>query len=210
MRRWICIGLIAALAIGGGFCWKIWLPAAARFALQQQLPISARRVGIFLLKHTDPAMKNIGRYLVPEQKEVPDELFLYFTEAEEPVAESPSIQAANLSALSGTYHQFNGTAVVNGTDYDISSVLGESVKAPSFTDEKPAILIYHTHTTECYRNSEGVTNTSDMSKNVVAVGEAMKKEFEAAGYPTIHIKEIFNTEKGQIRTKKCVSALFCI
>ena len=54
------------------------------------------------------------------------------------------------------------------------------------------MLIYHTHTTECYRNSDGISNTRNEAQNVIAVGEAMKQIFEDAGYPTIHLKEIFN------------------
>lgn len=193
-KKWISIVLIAALAVTGGIFWEHWLPSVAAFTLRQQTAPSWRRLGVFLLKNTDPVMKNISRFLVPEQEEAPDELFLYFTEQELPAVDDPSIQAANLSALSGTYTQVNGTAVANATAFDIADLLDNTVKSPSFTEGEPAILIYHTHTTECYRNDEGITNTADETKNVVAVGEAMKKEFEAAGYPTIHVKEVFNTD----------------
>ncbi len=193
-QKWISSIAVVALVLTGGIFWEHWLPAAAAYSLRRQAAPSWRRVGIFLLKNTAPVMKDISRYLVFEDEEAPDELFLYFTEEEEPLIDDPAIQAANLSALSGTYTQVNGTAVANGTDFDISEVLDDTVKPPSFTEGKPAVLIYHTHTTEGYRNSAGVTNTEDESKNVVAVGEAMKKEFEAAGYPTIHIKEIFNSD----------------
>jgi len=197
MRRWIAGFLIAALAIGAGFGWEFWMPQAAGLSLGQLQALPLKRVGIFLLKHTDPAMENISRYMTEEFLESPDEPFLFFAK-EEPQAEPPAeelpaeIKGANLSALSGTYTQYNGTAVANGTDFDIRSLVKQSAELPTFEEGKPAVLIYHTHTTECYRNDAGRTNTTDESQNVVAVGEAMKRVFEEAGYPTIHIKEVFN------------------
>ncbi|MBQ8894884.1 MAG: stage II sporulation protein P [Clostridia bacterium] len=196
MRKWISIVMIAALVLTGGFTWEHWLPAVADFSLRQHRAITLRQVGIGLLKYTDPVMRNVGLYLTPEFTESLDEHFLYFTKPQQEEApadtEDDAIKAANLSALSGTYHQISGTAVANATDFDVSALLENTVAMPEFTAGKPAVLIYHTHTTECYRNADGISNTTDESKNVVAVGEAMKKIFEAAGYQTIHITEIFN------------------
>ncbi len=194
MRKWISIGLILLILVGAGVHWESWLPSATAFALRQYQPISMKNVGVFLLKHTDPMMKNVARYLASAPEEAPDELFLYFMEQEEPAAADDSMQAANLSAISGIYKEYDGTAVANATDFDISENLKESVKMPTFTEGKPAVLIYHTHTTECYRNEEGITNTEDESQNVVAVGEAMKKVFEEAGYETIHLKTVLNRD----------------
>ena len=197
MRRWIGGLLIAALVLGAGFGWEFWMPRAAGLALGQLQALPLKRVGVFLLKNTDPSMKQIGRYLTDEFFESPDEPFLYFTKEEQkpetPQEELPAeIKGANLSALSGTYTQYNGTAVANGTDFDVRELVTQTVEMPQFEEGKPAILIYHTHTTECYRNDAGQTNTTDESRNVVAVGEAMKAVFEQAGYQTIHIKEVFN------------------
>lgn len=196
MQKWISIFLIVALVLTGGFCWEHWLPAVADFSLRQTRAVTLRQMGITLLKYTDPVMRNVGRYLTPEFTEVLDEHFLFFAKAEAEEApadtENDAIKAANLSALSGTYTQIEGTAVANATDFDVGDLLKDTVAMPQFTKGKPAVLIYHTHTTECYRNTEGITNTTDESKNVVAVGEAMAKVFEAAGYQTIHIKEVFN------------------
>ena len=194
MKKWISIALIVALVLTGGFTWEHWLPAVADFSLRQTRAVTARQVGLTLLKYTDPIMHNISRYLTPDFTESLDEHFLYFAKAEEEEEVEPlgTIKAANLSALSGTYRQVNGTAVANATDFDVKDYLDDSVSMPSFIAGKPAVLIYHTHTTECYRNAEGISNTRDESMNVVAVGEAMAKVFEASGYRTIHIKEIFN------------------
>lgn len=57
----------------------------------------------------------------------------------------------------------------------------------------PNILIYHTHTTEAYRqvgddeyDESGSWRTHNNDKNIVAVGEVMKKELEAQGFNVIH------------------------
>lgn len=195
MKRWVSILLLVALTVTGGIYWERWLPAVADFSLRQTRAVTARQMGIALLKYTDPVMRNISRYLTPEFTESLDEHFLYFAKAKEEEKEAApggSVKAANLSALSGTYSQVDGTAVANWTDFDVSADLKKKIAMPEFTSGKPAVLIYHTHTTECYRNAEGITNTRDEAQNVVAVGAAMAEVFEAAGFETIHIKEIFN------------------
>lgn len=197
MKKWISIGLILALTVCGGVFWKQWLPTAANFSLQQTRAIPLKRLGVAALKYTDPVMGHVGRYLVPDFTAALNENFLYFSKEQPPAKEEElpagtAVKAANLSALSGTYTQVGGTAVANATSYDVSDILYNTVDPPTFTPGKPAILIYHTHTTECYRNGDGISNTTDESKNVVAVGEAMAKVFRAAGYETIHITDIFN------------------
>ncbi len=60
--------------------------------------------------------------------------------------------------------------------------------------DKPTILIYHTHTTEAYTQTEGETykesgkwRTNDNTKNVVAVGETLKEILEKDyGFTVIH------------------------
>ncbi len=198
MKRWISIAAAAAIFLAAGFGWRGWLPAATEFTLRQQSGISLRRLGIALLRNTDPIMRNIEQYLLPEFTEDFEEHFLYF-QKEEPQeeAEEDAIKAANLSALSGTYRQINGTALANATSFDVSDLLDQKASLPQFEKNGPEILIYHTHTTECYRNSKGRINTEDKSQNVVAVGAAMAEVFRAAGYETIHLTDIYNRNFGQ-------------
>ena len=195
MQKWISIAVIITLCLTGGFFWEAWLPAVAEVSLRSAGGQSAKQMTLSLLKYTDPVMRNVGRYMVPEFTESPEEYFLYFAAPEvEEEPESDAIKAANLAALSGTYHQVNGTAVANATDYDVTANLDDTIEMPAFTKGQPAILIYHTHTTECYRNNEGISNTRDEAQNVVAVGEAMAKIFRAAGYETIHLTDVFNED----------------
>jgi len=61
------------------------------------------------------------------------------------------------------------------------------------SDDLGKILIYHTHTTEAYRQTENDTytesgnyRTNDNEKNVVAVGALLKSELESLGFTVIH------------------------
>lgn len=93
--------------------------------------------------------------------------------------------AVNLSALSGKYKDYNGTALINNTDHDVSDIMNEGFDKPSPATDEPYILIYHTHTSEGY--SGGGT--------VVDVGAAMAAEFERLGYKTIHLTDVFDKEQ---------------
>ncbi len=194
MGLWTLLFLIPAVLF-----WEYWLPSVAELSLAQHRGITLRQAGIFLLKNTDPRMREIGAYLVPEWTFAGDEHFLYFNVPKKqesivsPEPEGSAIKAANLSALSGTYSQINGTALINNTDYGVEELLNKIATIPAFEEQGPAVLIYHTHTTEAYRNA-GVANTRDPAQNVVAVGKAMAEEFRAAGYETIHLTEVFNED----------------
>ncbi len=66
---------------------------------------------------------------------------------------------------------------------DVNKVLGETPPLKIKRDGSPMVLLYHTHTTEAYA---GVTRTRDGSKSVVAVGNAVAKSLEDAGFGVIH------------------------
>lgn len=192
MKKWISILAAAVLFWGMVSCWRWWMPRVAELALGETRAMHFKQLGLLALQYTDPVMRSVGRYLKEDLLPEEDEHFLYFKKEETAPPADDSIKAANLSAISGIYHEYDGTAVANATDYDVSALLDDSVAMPRFDRGKPAILIYHTHTTECYRNEKGLSNTTDESQNVVAVGARMAEVFRAAGYETIHLKEIFN------------------
>ncbi len=94
----------------------------------------------------------------------------------------------------------NGGQVNNKTSVDMETLKEESRLLPEFkiedTDE-PQVLIYHTHTTETYEpyvrdffDSNFNYRTTDETKNVIMVGDAIQKELESAGIGVIHSKEI--------------------
>ncbi len=82
------------------------------------------------------------------------------------------------------------------TDINIKKLLGTKADL-TVKKEEPAVLIFHTHTTETYeildRGFYAVghkTRSNDSGKNMVRVGEEIVKEIEGAGYKVIHDTEI--------------------
>lgn len=96
-----------------------------------------------------------------------------------------SAVTVNMSAVSGKYTNYNGTSFINNTDYNITSLLYAGYTKPKINKDAPYILIYHTHTSEEYYGGG----------TVVDVGNAMAKEFEALGYKTIHITDVYDKEQ---------------
>ncbi len=101
------------------------------------------------------------------------------------VSESDDSIAVNLSALSGKYTNYGGTSVINNTDYNVTDLLYDNYALPKLNKEEPYILIYHTHTSEGYK--DGGT--------VVDVGNELASEFEKLGYKTIHLTTVFDKEQ---------------
>lgn len=118
--------------------------------------------------------------------------FLDYSETETDETPTPTVQPSNLSAItvnlsavSGKYKNYNGTAVINNTDYSVTELLNSSYKKPSLNTSEPYILIYHTHTSEQYHGGG----------SVVDVGKTMKAEFERLGYKTIHVTDVYDKEQ---------------
>ncbi|MBQ7025620.1 MAG: stage II sporulation protein P, partial [Peptococcaceae bacterium] len=117
--------------------------------------------------------------------------------------------AASSDAAGKIYTQTIGVGGANLsiTDLHISNKTGVSVDlakelkiAPEieiYKNEKPQVLIIHTHGTEGYfPESDGTyksswsSRTTDKSKNVVRVGAEIAKQLEAANITTIHDKTL--------------------
>ena len=94
----------------------------------------------------------------------------------------------------------NGGQVNNKTDIPNETLMRESSYLPNFTvtdTDEPLVLIYHTHTTESFEpyvrehyDSSFNYRTTDNTKNVVMVGDAIQAELEAQGIGVIHAKTI--------------------
>ncbi len=85
------------------------------------------------------------------------------------------------------------------TDINIKKLL-ETKSELTVNKEEPAVLIFHTHTTETYeildRDFYAVghrTRSNDKAVNMVRVGEEIVKEIESAGFKVIHDKEIHDS-----------------
>lgn len=91
----------------------------------------------------------------------------------------------------------DGGQVRNNTTKPNSELAEQAKKQLPFTvdakSEQPQVLIYHTHTTESFEpyerdfyDSSFASKTTDMSKNVVSVGDRICAELEKAGICYIH------------------------
>lgn len=94
----------------------------------------------------------------------------------------------------------NGGQVNNKTEVPNDTLISESRCLPNFTvtdTDEPQILIYHTHTTESFEpyvrekyDSGFNYRTTDDTKNMIMVGNAIQAELEGAGYSVIHATDI--------------------
>ncbi len=86
----------------------------------------------------------------------------------------------------------------NKTGIDIEKKLKEKPDL-SVSKDKPAVLIFHTHTTETYQlldrgfYEEGfMTRSNDKGRNMVRVGKAIAEQIEKAGYKVIHDTAVYD------------------
>ena len=121
----------------------------------------------------------------------------------------PAVWSTGSPILRTTYGEYYGDTffdldkcgqVNNRTELPNSTLVDESRRPPDFTiadTSQPQVLIYHTHTTESFEpfvreNGDDTFNyrTTDETKNIVMVGDAIQAELEAAGIGVIHIRTI--------------------
>jgi stage II sporulation protein P len=113
------------------------------------------------------------------------------------------------SIIRTTYGTFSGTTyfdlekcgqVNNKTDIPNETLFEESKKSPDFTisdTSEPQVLIYHTHTTETFEpyvrdfcDAEFNYRTTDETKNMIMVGDAIQTELEEQGIGVVHARDI--------------------
>lgn len=125
-------------------------------------------------------------------------------EAEKKYADSSNdgtISAEDYSIKNATA-EYNGIYLRNTTqnhgEIDMAKYLNKKVQA-SIDKSKPAVLIYHTHTSETYElldrgfyTNERSTRSENSSENMVRVGEEICKVLENNGYKTIHDKTVYD------------------
>ncbi|MBQ4333297.1 MAG: stage II sporulation protein P [Clostridia bacterium] len=94
----------------------------------------------------------------------------------------------------GDRHKY-GIATINrsGTAVDIAAALGRELALSFEKTDAPQVLILHTHTTEGYMtydagyyNADDRNRTQDHTRNVCAVGEAVRLTLAAYGIVAIH------------------------
>mgnify|MGYP003290576207 CR=1 FL=1 len=134
---------------------------------------------------------------------IPDDVQKLIADAEKKYANSSNdgkIISADYSKQNAT-SEYDGIYLRNTTlnqEINIEEYLNKQVQA-FVTENKPTVLIYHTHTTETYelldRNfytNERNTRSANPSENMVRVGEEICKVLEEKGYKTIHDKTVYD------------------
>jgi len=126
------------------------------------------------------------------------------------------IQSRTYTAKDAT-HQFGKLFVRNTTVTQQNRMLSKDLAAPldlKIDKSKPAVLIFHTHTTEGYEifdrpwyASDWVSRTENGAKNVVRVGEAIAEMLERAGFEVIHETGIFDRQYTGAYDKSRVAVL---
>lgn len=121
----------------------------------------------------------------------------------------PEVWGGGGEILRNTFGEYSGDAffdladggqVNNKTDIANDELLGESWYMPNFTVDsldKPLVLLYHTHTCESFEpyvrdefDAEFNFRTTDETKNMVMVGNAIQAELEAQGISVVHVTDI--------------------
>ncbi len=85
----------------------------------------------------------------------------------------------------------------SGAELDIAADLNSQLSFKVTKSDEPQILIYHTHATESFMESESeyLMNTDeprsdDTEKNIVKIGEIIANRLNAAGYTCLHDKTL--------------------
>ena len=134
---------------------------------------------------------------------IPDDIQKLIEDAQKKYADSSNdgkIISADYSKQNAT-SEYNGIYIRNTTlnhHINIEEYLNKQVYA-FITENKPAVLIYHTHTTETYElldrsfyTNERNIRSNNPKENMVRVGEEICKVLEKNGYKTIHDKSIYD------------------
>lgn len=86
----------------------------------------------------------------------------------------------------------------NETQIDTEKKLSEKLEL-KVNKKEPAVLIYHTHTTETYQLLDRdfyavgfLSRSNDEARNMVRVGKAIADEIEKQGYKVIHVTDIYD------------------
>ncbi|MDR0884099.1 MAG: stage II sporulation protein P [Oscillospiraceae bacterium] len=106
-------------------------------------------------------------------------------------------------AKSGATNTYDSVRVKNTTEtksVDIKKELKKKVDIKVQDKSKPAVLLFHTHTTEAfalferdYYTTEETGRSNDPAQNMVRVGDEIAAQLTAAGYTVIHDTTIHDT-----------------
>lgn len=109
-------------------------------------------------------------------------------------ADGAAIRELTIKGSKNGYSAYKNVFVKNesGLSFSLSSLMKNPVQiTKNKSADKPTVLILHTHASEAYADQKGA-RSEDTAHNVVAVGDAMTEELEAAGIGVIHCRTIID------------------
>ena len=149
--------------------------------------------------------ENTSQVATITNSSIPNDIQMLINIAEKKYANSSNdgvIIESDYSKQNAT-SEFNGIYLRNTTlnhRVNISDYVNKKVYA-SVDADQPAVLIYHTHSTETYElldrgyyTKERSSLSEDTKENMIRVGEEICRVLEKNGYKTIHDKTVYDEE----------------
>ena len=117
----------------------------------------------------------------------------------DPLPGGPVVEHTSSGRDDGTYLSAQKVYIKNDTDKTVDIPALASQRVDLALGAGPQILIYHTHGSEAYTQTEtyrytesDAYRTTDCTRNVVQVGEAMAEVFRAMGFEVIHDPTLYD------------------
>lgn len=117
----------------------------------------------------------------------------------EPIPDGEVVEHTATGSNDGSYLSTDKVYIKNSTDLtvDVAALAAQAVDLE--LGEGPQILIYHTHGSEAYTQTEtdryvesDAYRTTDCTHNVVQVGEAMAEVFRSLGFEVVHDTTLYD------------------
>lgn len=165
------------------------LLSAGQEAVKNQLQSQGESQGI-QPEQTDPSEK-------PE--EAPDNDDQVDTPLQPPVSQDDILEMTGVGQEGGQYLSQNGVYLYDRTGKGLDESVFTAGMVHFTLGEGPQILIVHTHGSEAYSQTDGLTyqesdpyRTTDCSRNMVRVGEEMAQIFRENGFEVIHDTNLYD------------------
>ena len=116
-----------------------------------------------------------------------------------PIMNEEVVQHTSVGDHSENYQWIQGICLQNTSGHAVEDSALPQINFQFSTEEGPQILIYHTHGSEAYTQTEDsryvesdAYRTTDCQKNVVRVGEEIAQVFRTQGFQVIHDTTLYD------------------
>lgn len=193
----LCLPVVMSLLGPRGLGWRLALAAAGLRSPQQAVTLLDERLSTDFLVGTAPQptpFEGVGDTTAPTiPVVVPSVEMPPITMTDPPTNKGDGGKVVEKTMNTGNRNK--GVAVTNrsGTAVDVAAALSNRLPLQWEKTDAPQVLILHTHTTEGYMtyeadyyNAADRHRTQDHTRNVCAVGEAVRLTLAAYGIVAIH------------------------